>query len=212
MNRFNRTTQHDRRLTRRALMAAGSTAAIALGMPAAGQAGAETAVLSYVYSAVEGSFIAESEEDDRRAELTLMGATEFAVYVVDQPERSVGLLAMEALVSLWPFPANDPPNAALVFNDEDGRPKSLILEVQKPEYDAGQRLLRAPVLRLRDRFEESFSSNSLGMSNLFINPAIVPGEAPIVYGADDWLFFAHRFNLFKDRDSRSGQAAEDEED
>ena len=68
--------------------------------------------------------------------LTLTGHTGNTVYFSDRPERIFGEAPTQTFLDGLGFPADNPPNAALVTKDADGNEDILVVELFGPSFDA----------------------------------------------------------------------------
>jgi hypothetical protein len=68
--------------------------------------------------------------------LTLSGHTGNTIFFSDRPERIFGEAPTERFLDGLGFAATNPPNAALVTNDENGNEDVLVVELFDPSYDA----------------------------------------------------------------------------
>ena len=67
--------------------------------------------------------------------LTLEGHTGNTVYFSDRPERIFGEAPTDRFLAGLGFSPDNPPNAALVTNDEQGNEDILVVELLNPDYD-----------------------------------------------------------------------------
>lgn len=120
----------DLRLSRRRAITSGGTgvagALIATGLvPSSGFAQGATPVtgddveLLFVQSFTSGA-ISSVAGDDRAYTLTLAGGLDRTVYFSDRPDRIVGTVATTAFLAALVAASDDPPNAALVADTDDG--------------------------------------------------------------------------------------------
>ena len=67
--------------------------------------------------------------------LTLEQGLGQTLYFSDRPERSVGITPSEQFINALGFPTDNPPNAALVFENESGNVDITVVELFNPQYD-----------------------------------------------------------------------------
>lgn len=102
----------------------------------------------FVQSATSGTFAANPGAGTPTADgtpvagggaaylLTLSGHTGSTVFFSDRPERIFGAAPTQRFLDGLGFGIANPPNAALVTNDEDGNEDILVAELVDPTYDA----------------------------------------------------------------------------
>ena len=82
--------------------------------------------------------------------LTLeQGLGQTSLFPPDRPERSVGIAPSEQFIAALGFPAGNPPNAALVFENDSGNVDITVVELFNPTYDTTTEYstVRNPVAR-----------------------------------------------------------------
>ena len=105
--------------------------------PAHGRPKAEP--LLFVLTSRSGSLVPERAHP-RRFTLTLRGISRQTVWFADRPARASGSLGTAPFMRVWPrlgF-AQDPPNAALVFQHGETDGDRVIVELRAPRYDAAR--------------------------------------------------------------------------
>ena len=110
--------------------------------------------------------------------LTLDGHTGNTVYFSDRPERIFGEAPTDQFLAGLGFSPDNPPNAALVTNDENGNEDILVVELLTPTYDAGAGTVTYGVNLLSDyeggldflasRQQDEDLAPSFGTASLFI--------------------------------------------
>ena len=118
-----------------ALTATGLTAAAAAqdATPATGQTRPEPEML-YLQSFQSGS-IAPKDGEDGTFTLTLEQGLGQTIYFSDRPERIVGAMPTEYFLDTLGFPADDPPNAALLIERASGEVEIAVVELFNPVWD-----------------------------------------------------------------------------
>ena len=111
--------------------------------------------------------------------LTLEGHTGNTVYFSDRPERIFGESPTDQFLAGLGFSPDNPPNAALVTNDENGNEDILVVELLNPVYDADAGSVTYGVNLLSDyeggldfvagRQQDEDLAPSFGEASLFID-------------------------------------------
>ena len=112
--------------------------------------------------------------------LTLTGHTGNTIYFSDRPERIFGEAPTQTFLDGLGFPANNPPNAALVTKDANGTEDILVIELFGPNYDAAAQTVSYGVNILSDyegdglahvasRQEDEELDPAFGETSLFID-------------------------------------------
>ena len=102
----------------------------------------------FVQTFRDGTFAPKAGEDGVYT-LTLNGEAGHTVYFSDRPERLVGTVPTQAFLDGLGFPADNPPNAALVAQTEAGE-DVLVVELLNPVYDEAAGTLTYDVRVLAD--------------------------------------------------------------
>ena len=189
------------RLSRRsALQASGAGLAAGLAVGASLRAVAQDATpdplsddatFLFVQSAASGTFAANPGAGTPTAEgtpvaggggdylLTLEGHAGNTVYFSDRPERIFGSAPTQRFLDGLGFAPSNPPNAALVTNDENGNEDVLVVELLTPTYDADNGTITYGVNLLSDyeggldfvanRQGDEDLAPTFGTSSLFID-------------------------------------------
>ena len=151
----------------------------------------DDATFLFVQSATSGTFAANPAAGTPAADsvtvgdgadylLTLSGHTGNTVYFSDRPERIFGEAPTQAFLDGLGFPAANPPNAALVTNDENGDEDILVVELFGPSYDAtagtvtyGVNILSdyegSGLAHVADRQQDEDLAPTFGEASLFID-------------------------------------------
>ncbi len=139
-----------RRLSRRgalkgagAGLAAGAVATTGLSLAAAQDAtpatgsgtGGESPTMLFLQSFQAGS-VAPDESAAGRFTLSLEHGLGQTIYFSDRPDRIVGALPTDQFLGTLGFPADNPPNAALVVQQPDGRTEIAVVELFDPTFAA----------------------------------------------------------------------------
>ncbi len=111
--------------------------------------------------------------------LTLEGHAGNTVYFSDRPERIFGEAPTDQFLEGLHFSPDNPPNAALVTNDENGDEDILVVELLNPTYDHGSGMVTYGVNLLSDyeggldfvasRQQDEDLAPSFGTASLFID-------------------------------------------
>jgi len=139
--------------------------------------------LLYVQVAQGGTW-APKEGEAGVYTLTLTGAAAQTVYFSDRPERVVGVLPMQDFLATLGFTPENPPNAALVAQTNQGE-DVLVIELLSPVYDeaAGTLTYDARVLEnyreeglrfLADRQDDPTMPEQFGAASLFVDGPSCP--------------------------------------
>jgi hypothetical protein len=135
-----------RKVSRRAVVAKGSTAAVAGAIAATGlgasvfaqeatpAAEADKVQYLFVQSFQSGKIEPKAGEDGTYT-LTLEQGLGQTIYFSDRPERVVGAAPTKVFLDGLGFPADNPPNAALVVEAAPGDTDIAVLELANPRYD-----------------------------------------------------------------------------
>ena len=102
----------------------------------------------YIQSFASGTFTPKEGEADVY-ELVLHGSTGHTVYFADRPERQTGIADTGRVLAAIGFGADNPPNAGLVAQTDDGE-RVIILELMNPDLDEAQATLTYDVRPLAD--------------------------------------------------------------
>jgi hypothetical protein len=178
-----------RRLSRRqaltqsgAGLAAGALAAAGLAGSARAQdatppvAGADGEKIEYLFvQSFRSGNIAPKEGEDGTFSLTLEQGLGQTIFFSDRPERIVGAAPTAKLLAGLGFPADDPPNAALVVEPGPGETDVAVVELSNPTYDEATHTATYEVTVLQD-WEDSLE---MGFSKA---PADLAALAP-TFGA-----------------------------
>ena len=208
------------RLTRRtAFQASGLGLAAGLAVTTSLQASAQEstpeplaadAMFLFVQTASGGTFAANAAAGTPAADsvtagdgadylLTLTGHAGNTVYFSDRPELIFGEAPTQTFLDGLGFPADNPPNAALVTKDENGNEDILVVELFGPSYDAGSDTVTYGVNILSDyeggldfvagRQQDEDLGTSFGEASLFIDDCsdvgvclIWGGHGPVYVG------------------------------
>ena len=139
----------ERKLTRRRALIQGSAGiaagAVALsGLSASAQeatpadaTGQEKTEFLFVQSFQTGSIVPKDGEAGTWT-LTLEQGLGQTVYFADRPERIVGAAPTDTFLKGLGFPKDNPPNAALLFEDENGNEDISVVELFNPQYDTSK--------------------------------------------------------------------------
>lgn len=137
-----------RRLTRREAMkgagagiAAGALASTGISYaaaqeatPVAAEGGSDVPEYLFVQSFQSGSIVPE-EGADGRFTVTLEQGLGQTIFFTDRPDRTVGAFPTGAFLGWLGFSADNPPNAALVLQQESGETDIAVVELFDPVYD-----------------------------------------------------------------------------
>ena len=112
--------------------------------------------------------------------LTLEGHSGNTIYFSDRPARIFGSAPTDQFLAGLGFAADNPPNAALVTNDEQGNEDVLVIELVDPDYDdaAGSVMYGVNVLseyegegltHVAERQQDAMLPRTFGNASLFID-------------------------------------------
>jgi len=121
-----------------ALAATGLTAAAAQDATPAAEEGGEKTMYLFLQAFRSGS-VAPTAGSDGRYTLTLEQGLGQTIYFSDRPERIVGASPTPQFLEGLGFTEENPPNAALVVETEDGQTEIAVVELFSPAYDAATR-------------------------------------------------------------------------
>ena len=172
---------------------------------------ADDATFLFVQSATSGTFAMNPGAGTPAADsvtvgdgadylLTLSGHAGNTVYFSDRPERIFGEAPTQAFLDGLGFPADNPPNAALVTTDENGNEDILVVELYGPSFDATADTVTYGVNILSDyeggldfaanRQKDEDLAPTFGAASLFIDDCsdvsaclIWGGHGPVYVGA-----------------------------
>ena len=102
--------------------------------------------------------------------LTLHGATDQTIWFSNRPNRAAGLVATSEPLATLGF-EDDPSNAALPGQTEEGETRVIILEHTAPSYDAAAATLSLTVIVLAD---EVLAASGLGFTEQPLDSAALP--------------------------------------
>lgn len=138
----------------------------------------------FVQHASSGTIEPENDPStDAIYKLTLNGVYSNTMIFSDRPDRNVGQITTGQYAEVWTkgqdsFEA-DPPNAALVMNQEDASENIIVVELLNPVYDAEKETLVYDIVELNpeegmNAFQASNATlpSSFGQATLFIDSAI----------------------------------------
>jgi hypothetical protein len=172
-----------RRTSRRAALrtmgvgiAAGLTARAGLveaqeATPAPNDAGEPRATM-FVQTAHGGHFIPKPDEDGVY-QVVLRGVSAQTAYFTDRPERLVGSVSTAHVLAELGFTSENPPNAAIVVQTEEGGEDILVVELLNPDYHSGNQSLTYDVVVL-----DEYAGDGLGE----LAQRQDDGELPISFG------------------------------
>lgn len=131
--------------------------------------------VSYLYvqtGFTSGRFDSTSEEG--HFVLALEGGPMETIYFSDRPERIVGTIPTAEFLTTLDF-ENDPPNAALVFETEEGETEIVVAELTQPSFgdDSETLFYIAEVLAI-----DEIDASTLGVEQ----EPLGPGELPFTFG------------------------------
>jgi hypothetical protein len=117
------------------------------------QAATESAQFLFVQHASSGSLV----KDGDSYMLALNGVSESTIRFADRPYRYVDSISTGSFVEQWSLGndsfKDDPPNAALVLNESDGRQKTVIVELLNPIFDEEMQSLTYEVVAVGESDE-----------------------------------------------------------
>ena len=124
----------------------------------------------FVQQASSGSIASDGEA----YRLTLNGVSNSTILFSDRPDRYTGMMATGSFIDRWSFGQDsfedDPPNAALTLNGQDGNQKTIIVELLNPAFDEEARILAYDLV-----------TDEAGIEGEF-------GQATLVIDTGDWVF------------------------
>ena len=179
----------NRRVTRRqalagtgAGLAAGALTAAGFSVAAAQEATPETSAAAsggsptmlFVQSFQSGD-IAPKEGAEDRFTVTLDHGLGQTIYFSDRPDRIVGALPTDRFLANLGFPADNPPNAAIVTKSESGETTISVVELFDPVYDPATATATYDLAVL----ENWQDSTALGITETPVHP----GELGATFGA-----------------------------
>jgi hypothetical protein len=149
---------------RKALSAAGSLAAGLAGTRLAGAQEATPApaaddaerIFTMFVQTAQGGHFAPKPGEDGVYQLVLRGATAQTVYFSDRPHRLVGSVSTADFLAGLGFSPENPPNAAIVAQTEDGGEDVIVVELLNPDYDSGSQTLTYDVIVLDEYIGDGF--------------------------------------------------------
>jgi hypothetical protein len=175
---------------RKALVAAGGLAARLAGTRLAGAQEAtppmedttdagEHIFTMFVQTAQAGGF-RPKEGEDGVYQVVLYGATAQTVYFSDRPHRIVGSVSTADFLAGLGFSPENPPNAAIVAQTEDGGEDVLVVELLNPQWDSFSGTLTYDVIvldeytgdgfgELAQRQDDGALPETFGHTSLFID-------------------------------------------
>jgi hypothetical protein len=123
--------------------------------------------------------------EDGTYTLTLTGAAANTTYFSDRPERITGLAPTQQFLDGLGFTPENPPNAALVIQTDDGEQDILIIELLDPVYDPATATLTYDARVLADYGERGLAflaqqqsdydaPETFGQGSLFIDDCVSP--------------------------------------
>ncbi len=151
----------------------------ALGFTPAAAADEDGPTLLFLQAFQAGSISASDVEG--RYTLTLQQGLGHTVYFSDRPDRVVGATPTPRFLAELGFPDDNPPNAALVVETDDGRTEVVVVELFAPAYDQASHtaIYQAAVLGEWERATDGTVSEttvdpaealtSFGAAHLFID-------------------------------------------
>jgi hypothetical protein len=102
--------------------------------PAAGAAGDEAPTMLFLQAFREGTVVPKDGAEGRYV-LMLAGGLGHTIYFSDRPHRLVGATPTPRFLDELGFPADNPPNAALVVETDDGETDLTVVALYHPSYD-----------------------------------------------------------------------------
>ena len=109
--------------------------------------------------------------------LTLTGADAHTVYFSDRPERIVGLAPTQQFLDGLGFPADNPPNAAVVAQrPEGGEQEVLVIELLNPSYDAEAGTLTYDARVLADYGDPGLAHLAQGQTDYALGETFAAGS------------------------------------
>lgn len=103
----------------------------------------------FVQTASSGSF-KQIEGSTRSYELVLDGVTPTTIYLSDRPARLTGHVPMQKFIEGLGFDDDNPPNAAIEVQKEDGGTGVVVAELRKPDWNEKTRRLTYQIEILDD--------------------------------------------------------------
>ena len=182
-----------RRLTRRQALAEGGVGLAAAGVAAAGMASAASA--QEATPAADATPVAGSDQPNTKMlflqsfqsgsidpkagapgtwTLTLEHGLGQTVFFSDRPERIVGATPTDAFLTGFGFAPDNPPNAALLFKNENGEEDISVIELFNPSYDSDSNTATYDIQLLKEY---------AGMGIDFQEQPTEPPEAGATFGA-----------------------------
>lgn len=134
---------------------AGTHAAAHQATPAAtpvSQADGEAPSFLFTQTFTSGTWAPKSGDPDTYT-LTLSGGPDQTIYFSDRPERIVGTMPMQDFLDGLGFTPENPPNAALVTQTDEGQ-DVLVIELMNPEWDESTATLTYDARVLEDYQEQ----------------------------------------------------------
>lgn len=126
-------------------------------------------------------------------QLALTGASKQTSYFSDRPERIFGLLSTASWLEGLGFTPDNPPNAALVVETEDGEKDILILELLNPVYDESTGTLTYDVRLLADYEGDGLAYAALQQTDFELDSDFGHGGL-FVDGCNDGRVYCHQRN------------------
>lgn len=117
----------------------------------------------YIQSFQAGSVVPKDGADGRYT-LTLESGLGHTVFFSDRPDRIFGSMPSPRFLAELGFPADNPPNAALVVDVADGQTEVAVLELFDPTYDEASRTATYEVAVLAEWEREGGQSDDATFS------------------------------------------------
>jgi hypothetical protein len=171
---------------RKALAAAGGLAAAMAGArltvaqeatPASTESG-EDIFTMFVQTAQGGHFVPKPDEEGVY-QVVLRGASVQTVYFSDRPHRLVGSVSTADFLAALGFSPDNPPNAAIVAQTEDGGEDVIVVELLNPQWDSRSQTLTYDVVVLDEYVGDGYGElaqqadpelpETFGHTSLFID-------------------------------------------
>lgn len=133
---------------------------------------ADEATFLFVQTGFTSGVLDQATEGVQSWMLTLQGAPAQTAFFSDRPERIAGAMATADFLTTLDFSADDPPNAALVIDTEDGS-DVVILELTEPVYDAAAGTLTF-ITKILDT--DALEKSGYGFATDPLGPDAAPAE------------------------------------
>jgi hypothetical protein len=146
-------------------------------------------VVSFLFtqSFTSGTWAPKAGEDGVYV-LTLTGGPDQTIYFSDRPERIVGTVPMQQFLDGLGFTPDNPPNAALVAQTDDGE-DVLVIELLNPVWDEGSATLTYRRARVLEDYREdglqysAEQQDDYDMADSSASASLFIDDCP-----DEWVF------------------------